>query len=230
MARRFEQIIEDQIKLWERSSVGRARRERPHPVITISRAFGTRGAALAEMLGRRTGFTVWDQELVQAIAEEAGGDERLMRSLDERHRKAIDDAVRGALMGSPHTNTQYLRALMRVVQTIAHHGNAIIVGRGANYILAPRDRLAVRLVCPLDECVRRYAERENLDEETARRKIVEMDAVRAEFVRHNFKRDVTDPADYDLVLNAATFDLDAITNLVLEAYTLKTGVELPVAA
>ncbi|WP_456426894.1 cytidylate kinase-like family protein [Rhodocaloribacter sp.] len=230
MARRFEQIIEDQIKLWARTNIEPARREQPHPVITISRAFGTRGAALAELLGRRTGFTVWDQELVQAIAEEAGGDERLMRSLDERHRKTIDDAVRGALMGSPHTNTQYLRALMRVVQTIAHHGDAIIVGRGANYILRPADRLSIRLVCPLDVRVQRYAARENLDEETARRKIVEMDAVRAEFVRYNFKRDVTDPADYDLVLNAVTFDLDAIADLVLEAYTLKTGVRLPVPA
>ncbi len=230
MARSFEQIIENQIKKWEMSNVGRTRRQKPNPVITISRAFGAQGLALALRLGERTGFTVWDQELVQAVAQEAGGDERLMRSLDEHHRKAIDDAVRGALMGSPHTNTQYLRALMRVVQTIAQHGNAIIVGRGANYILAPHQRLAVRLVCPLDECVRRYAEREHIDEETARRKIVEMDAVRAEFVRHNFKRDVTDPADYDLVLNVATFDLEALADLVLEAYRLKTGVELPVAA
>ncbi|QXD16357.1 cytidylate kinase-like family protein [Rhodocaloribacter litoris] len=228
MARHLEQILEEQIRRWERENLAFARKKVRYPVITISREFGARGAALARLLGDRTGFTVWDQELVKAIAEEAGADARLLASLDEHHREAIEDAINATLLGGSHTNVQYLRTLMRVVKTIAHHGRSIIVGRGANYILRSRDMLSVRVVCPFELRVKRYAEAQGLDEREARRRVEARDAERAEFVRHNFRRDVNNAADYDLVLNAGTFDLESLAGLVAHAYELKTGLALPV--
>ncbi|GIV57529.1 MAG: cytidylate kinase-like family protein [Bacteroidetes bacterium] len=230
MARQFEQIIDEQIRRWEQNTLRFARKKTRYPVITISREFGAQGAALARRLGERTGFTVWDQELVHAIAEEAGADARLLASLDEHVREAIEDAINAALLGASVTNVQYLRALMRVVQAIAHHGSSIIVGRGANYILRERDRVSIRVVAPLDVRVRRYAEAQGLREKEARRYVLERDEERAAFVRHYFHRDVAHAADYDLVLNAGTYDLDAMADLALRAYEIKTGVPAPVAA
>ena len=61
------------------------------PVITISREFGARGRSLANVLGSRIGFKVWDKDLLTAISEEAGADERFLESLDERRRKIIEE-------------------------------------------------------------------------------------------------------------------------------------------
>ncbi|MFB3133062.1 MAG: cytidylate kinase family protein, partial [Rhodothermales bacterium] len=113
--RDIEQMITDQVQIWsQHEGEAQLKGEVPGtwPIIIISREFGARGAALAALLGERMGFKVWDKELLQAIAEESGGDVRLLKSLDEHRRKAIDDAMHGTLMGSKHTNTHYFRALI----------------------------------------------------------------------------------------------------------------------
>ncbi len=229
--RSLTQLIEDEVQKWAMRAQERKRQGRvTWPIITISREFGARGAALANCLGERLGFRVWDKSLLQAIAEESGGDRKVLELLDEQVRRGIDDAVIAASMGSRYSNTQYLRALMRVVHAISAHGNSIIVGRGANYIAKPKKSLTVRVVCPLDLRVKGYAERQQLTEKQARKHIEKMDAGRAQFVRHHFKHDGTEPADYDLTLNAATFTLDEMADLVLQAYEAKLNKRPPEVA
>lgn len=225
MARRPEQIIDAQIRAWELQQAPRGGTPPPegHPLITISRAYGARGAALANALAHRTGFAVWDATLVQAVAEEVEGNKRLMETLDEHRRKAIDDFVHAALQHGRHTNLQYLRGLMRVVHTIAAHGDALIVGRGANFICAPGTALRVRVVCPLDVRAQRIADKEGLDDRQARRRIEEVDADRADFVRHHFRHDTADPVNYDLVLNSDAFNLEQLADLTLAAYAARFG-------
>ena len=221
MAKTTEQLITEQVQRWTQSKSGEPDGRTHWPVITVSREFGAGGAALAHALSERIGFKVWDKELVQAIAEKTGGDEALLSSLDEHRREAIEDAIRGALLGGPHSNLPYVRALMRVVRTIAVHGGSIIIGRGANYMLKPNAALRVRVVCPLEVRARRIAKRMEVDEQKARRRIVHMDAERAEFVRYHFRQDVAEPSDYDLVVNTGSFHLDPLADLVEEAYAMK---------
>lgn len=227
----IDQMITDQIRIWsQHQQDARLGGEAPGawPIITISRAFGAHGAALANVLGRRIGFKVWDKDLLQAVAAESGGDERLLASLDEHWRQSIDDAVQGTLRGSQHTNVQYFRALLRVVHTIATHGKSIVVGRGANYICSSSEILRVRVVRPLEARIHDYARREGLDEKQARKRVTEVDTERADFVRHNFKQDSTEASDYDLVLNAETYALEVLADIVLAAYEAKVGKSLPV--
>ena len=230
--RYIDQMITDQVQIWsQHEGEAQMKGEVPHawPIITISREFGARGAALAALLGERMGFRVWDKELLQAIAEESGGDVRLLKSLDEHRRKAIDDAMHGTLMGSKHTNTHYFRALQRVIHTIVAHGKGIVVGRGATYISKSPEILRVRVVCPLEKRIRGYAEREGLTEKQARKEIVQRDADRADFIQHHFKRDIETPSDYDLVLNSGTLGLEQMAEIVLAAYETKVGKKVAVA-
>ncbi len=223
---KIEEIVNKQVRTWSKSIRDATREGRASaywPIVTISREFGALGAALANRIGKKAGFSVWNRELVQAIAEDAAANEELVGSLDEHRRKSVEDAVLGALMGSKVTNVQYLRSLMRLVHTISTHGRAIIVGRGANYICRADQALKVRLVCPLADRVRGYSERQGISEREAKQIIQRMDNDRADFVRRQFRRDVTSPADYDLVLNSSTFNLDQLVDLVLEAYEARFG-------
>jgi cytidylate kinase len=225
MTRTPERIINQQVLAWsqQQAIVERGGRKPLYwPVFTISREFGAQGTALAAVLASRTGFPVWDKELVAAVAEESGADERILRTLDERAQRMIADAVLGAMTGR-YTNLQYLRTLMHVVHTIAAHGSSIIVGRGANYICKPSQALRVRLVCPLKQRIRGYAEREGISLGQARRVVLQRDSEREEFIRRNFKHDVAMPADYDLVLNSGSYDLDQLADVVLAAYEIKVG-------
>ena len=230
MTRKPEQIISDQVHFWEHLRKTEMRGATPPPFwhsITVSRAFGANGSALAAELAHRTGFSVWDKELVQAIAEVSGADERILRTLDEHRRRAIDDFVHTALQHGRHSNLKYLRSLMRVVHALAEHGSSIIVGRGANFICKPGAVLRLRVVAPLDERVRRYAAEHSVPDREARRAVEQQDAEREDFVRYHFRRDSADPTEYDLVLNAAVFDLDRMAELALEAYAARFGARPP---
>lgn len=222
----IDTIVEKQVRTWTESLRQAAREGRVTvhwPIITVSREFGARGAALAKWIARRIGFTVWNREIVQAIAEDSEANREIVNSLDERRRKAVEDAVLGALMGTKVTNVQYVRSLIRLVQAISAHGSAIVVGRGANYILRSEDALRVRVVSPLDRRVAGYAERMGMSEKEARQVIIESDAERADFVRHQFRKEVDEASDFDLIMNSSTFDLDAMADLAMLAYKAKFG-------
>jgi len=226
MAKNIHSLIEDQVNFWQKTKSQHGKPETKAsywPVISISREYGTQGAALAHEIGARTGFAVWDKELLQAIAEESGGDEAILRSLDEHRRNGIDDAVRAAVLGGRHTNTQYQMALMRVIHTLGAHGKCVIVGRGANYVLDPKTVLRVRVVCPEEERVRIYARQHKLDLKKARKEVQGKESDRSHFVFSVFKKDLSRPSDYDLVVNTGTFTLSQAADLILLAYEKKIG-------
>lgn len=225
MTRAPEQIINEQVLVWSQQQTIIGQGGKPSsfwPIITISREFGAQGAALAQVLAKRTGFAVWDKELVQEVAAGTGSDVRILRTLDEHRQKMIEDAVRGA-MGRQYTNLQYLRSLMRVVHTVAAHGSSIIVGRGANYICKSTPLLRIRVVCPLERRIQGYAERQGIDRRQAQQIVAQKDADRADFIRRTFKKDVAEPSDYDLVLTSATYTLDQLADIVLVAYEARFG-------
>ncbi|MDR8392313.1 cytidylate kinase-like family protein [Aliifodinibius sp. S!AR15-10] len=229
MGRKVTQIIEDQFNAWKhqnRSSRTPSSKKKHYPVITVSREFGALGAALAEHMGKRTGFKVWDEELLQAIAKELGSNEKIMETVDERIRKPVEDTVVGFLK-SKNTNVNYLLSLMRVVSTIEEYGSSIIVGRGAGYICQEETSFHIRVVCPLKKRIEGYSQRENITKEEAREIIQEKDAERSDFIEYNFNKDVNNSSDYDILLNSGTFDLDEMADIALRAYEIKIGFQIP---
>lgn len=232
MANKITQIVEEQIKAWSHRNTRNKPRQpqkKHYPVITVSREFGAQGAAMAEILGEKTGFKVWDKELLQAIAETLGSDLKLLETLDERRQEIVEDTVAGFIKNI-HTNVNYLRSLIRVVKTIEEQGSDIIVGRGANYICQHASSFHVRVVCPIKTRIREYAKRENISTAESRRIIEQKDRERADFIKRNFYRDVTTPSDYDLLLNSDTFTLEQMAALVLEAYEKRIGEKVKAAS
>jgi cytidylate kinase len=225
MSYTLTKIVEDRIKAWEIEKIRNknfANQKKKFPVITISREFGSRGAALARWIGEKTGFKVWDREILEAIAQELGSDQKFIETLDENRRDMIEDAILGFLK-NVNTNVNYLRTLVRVVKTVEEHGNAIIVGRGSNYICLNPDSVHVRVVSPVKKRAAEYAERKGVTIDEALADIDRKDNERADFVKKNFKNDVDNASDYDIVLNSGTLNMDAMMDIVLEAYRNKTG-------
>ncbi|MCC5907471.1 MAG: cytidylate kinase-like family protein [Balneolaceae bacterium] len=230
MVKKVTEIVEKQISNWSRQNTLGEMPKKTNgkiifPVITISREFGSPGAALAYYLGEKTGFDVWDKELLKAIAEELGSDQKLIETLDERRQLAIEDAV-SAFLTNVKTNVNYLHSLIRVVRTIEEHGSGIIVGRGANYICDHPESLHVRLVAPLKYRIAHYASWKEISTAKAKELALRKDRERNEFIRQNFQKDVSNPIDYDLVINFEKFNMEQMAELVVSAYEIKTGKKL----
>ena len=218
------QVVERQCRRWEllREERARAAATDTHwPIVTISREFGSLGEALGRALAEEIGFSFWDRELVQAIAEESGANERILRSLDEHRRNSVLDSLEGAFLGGKYMNSEYVRNLVKLIRTIAVHGSSVVVGRGAHYVVGADDALRVRVVCPLEKRVRSYSERHSVPLEQARKLVARRDEERSTFARHIFARNVDEPADFDVIVNTGTIPTQRAMEIILAAYAAK---------
>ena len=111
----------------------------------------------------------------------------------------------------------YLLYLMKVVNTIAEHGHAVIVGRGANLILPPEKRFSVRVIAPLSVRVQNVIEFSGCSEEEAKKRVLRREAKRKAFVDQSFHADVSDPLGYDLVLNTGMLSIQAAVQAIAGA-------------
>lgn len=217
--RSVESIVEQQVKRWAQE---RARRTgpapKPRPVISMSRQFGARGAELARRVADRLEYQFWDQEILHEIARHAHVSEQLVASFDEHHKVVLAETLKSMMHTGPLGTSEYLRELLRVVRSVAGHGGAVLVGRGAQFLLDPATVLRVRAVCPLDDRVRGLCSRYGVDDAEARRRLAEMDQDRRAFHRDHFDRDVEDPTAYDLVVNTGSIPLERAVDLVIAAY------------
>ena len=219
-------MIEDQVGRWRADEQKRQTaglHGRPWPVITISRQFGSRGAALGKRIAELSGFSFWDRELVQRIAGRSGAAEALMGALDERGRSRIEEILESATMPGESPSQRYFRQLKQVVHTIDRHGAAVIVGRGADSIVDQDRALRVRVICPLELRIGRVVQREGVSERNAKALIGERDRDRAYFVKQRFGQDITDVNNWDLLINTAVFEAGAAAEIVLAAYEQRFG-------
>lgn len=217
--RSVDAIVETQVQRWlgERQRMGIPSTS-PPPVVTVSREFGARGAAVAKLVADRLQFSFWNRELLAAMAAHAHVDTAAMERFDEHHPSALAETVSGLIPGpSRVSQLDYARELSAVVRDLVAHGGAVLVGRGLNFMIDPRRALRVRVVCPLEQRIRELAERERISADNARAAIAEADRDRRAFVRDLYGKDIDDPAGYDIWVNTGTMSLEAAADIVVAA-------------
>jgi cytidylate kinase len=214
MRKSHEKIIDEQVKKWEIMRAQKAGKEEGLPVITVSREPGSGGRIVAERIARQLGLDLFHGEIIQEIAESADTSARILETLDEKGLSVLDDWI-STLVNRRHLwPDQYLKHLMKVIGTIGKHGRAVIVGRGANFILPREVRFRVRIVAPLDTRVQNVAREFGVSSEVARRRVLRAESDRRAFVRKYFHADITDPVNYDLVINTGTLSIDAAVEAI----------------
>jgi cytidylate kinase len=117
--------------------------------------------------------------------------------------------------------------LRQVVLTLGHHGDVVMLGRGAQYLLPSQCALRVRVVAPLELRVDRMAARAGLPLPQAQAQVEHFDAERAAFVRSCFQRDANSPLNYDLVLNTSEISPEGAAEVVLVALRRKLSLSEP---
>ena len=208
----------------ERSGRGKEGKLSYGPYLLISREKGAGGSAVGQLAGKRLGWQVFDNEIVDAIAQRARVRRELVESLDERDRETIRDAVEGLLHPQPMETSGYLANLHEIFLTLGHQGDVVIVGRGAHFILPSQFGLRVRMVAPVEVRVRRIASGDKMSLKAARLAVEKSDRERATLARRQYGQNVADPANQDLTINTAELSVESATEIVLAALQRKLGV------
>jgi len=202
MTRSIEVLVDHQARRWQLLR-GERREEASRPVLTVSRLHGAGGGEVAKRVAEELGLDFFDREIIQQIAESAHLSERVVSSLDEKDREVLTDWLAALSSREYLSPVEYRYHLSRVVGALAHHGGAVILGRGAHLILGEGEALRVLVVAPLEARVRTVMEREGLSERDTRSRIASVEADRKAFLMKHFHVDFPDPTNFDLVVNTA---------------------------
>lgn len=195
------------------------------PCLLLSRECGSGGSEIARRVARRLRWHIFDREILEEIAKLAHAEARCDRSSeDEKTPEGWRDGGEGELKPEDIGYEIYLRHLRQVVRTLAHQGNVVILGRGAQYLLPTACSLHVRVLAPMETRVRRVAQTTGLTPEEARCNIERFDADRAVFIQKSFQRDIYSALNYDLVINTGELSLEAAEEMVVVALGHKLGI------
>ena len=215
------QHIEVQVKKWQ---LNEKKKYKKHirPVITLSRLPGCGANALAKQLSEDLDIDLFDHEIVEAVAKSAHVSETIIATLDEQDRSMLDDWIR--VLDEKHHlwSDEYLPHLTKVVGAIAAHGHAIIVGRGAGYLLPNDVCLRLLIVAPMDVRIRHVMNAYSVTSEEAEKQITKTETDRRSFIKQYFQADLTDPVNYDLTLNTTQYTVEAAAKIVKEAFDTRS--------
>jgi len=203
------------------------------PVITIAREFGAGGSSVAAILSERLGAEIVDRSVIAQVARLAQMAPEEVEAEDERPRGLVERVVRAFAPLAPDLSPGWeppypdpffdprrvvLELTEHVIREAAATGNAIIVGRGAAFVLAGRPHvLHAFLHAPVDARVRTIMERFDLAEAVARRRLHETDANRTAYMRQVYGSDWRAPGHYDLVLNTGRLGCERSAAAILAA-------------
>ncbi len=201
----------------------------PYRFLTITRDEGSLGDAVIQELARRSGWKVFDSEIVTLIAESSHVREELVRQLDWKCHSIIEDTILRFLRMPEYKSfgcEEYHAALMRTLASIASQGSAIIVGRGSNIALRDdRSGFHVRISASPKARIASLSHEWGTTPEDARRRMETRDRQRREFVRHHFHRELDDPRFYDLTFNTDRLSVERVSSSILEV--INPGRERP---
>jgi len=177
----------------------------PYRFLTISRDIGTPGDVIAQALAERLGWRLYDKEIVNSIANNNHVREDLVRQLDEKDRGLIHDTILRMLRmpeNAPFGSEEYHESLLKTLATLAANGDAILVGRGANFALRWLEQgLHVRITGSADVRIQRLSQFWRVSPAIARQRMLAIDGERRAFIRHHFRQDINDISHYNFVIN-----------------------------
>jgi cytidylate kinase len=216
-SRSIEQIIEEQMQRWQIMKSKKVKEKQGVSTITISREPGSGGRVVAKKLAVKLDFKVFHQEVLLEIAKRADVSDKLLATLDEKGLTVLEDCISALVYDRHLWPDEYLKHLMKVIGAIGEHGRAIIVGRGANFVVPPQNRLRLRIVAPQNVRIANVARAFDVTAEDAKRRIIRTESDRRAFIRKYFNVDITDPVNYDLVINTGELDIDKAVETVIAA-------------
>ena len=198
------------------------------PIITVSREYGSGGSEVAERVAHALGWTLLDNAFVERVAERLGVPRQEVSAREERVPSFIErltDALGSSApellppVGQatlPPSEERIVEVSRRVVEEAVAHGPVVVVGRGAQAMLAERsDAIHVFCYAPREAKVRRVMRRQGVDAAEAQELVEETNRERARYVRRFWARDWAALEHYHVCVNTDWLGIDGAAALIV---------------
>src|SRR3989441_12842359 len=199
------------------------------PVITITRQYASGGSDIARLVAVGLDWTVIDNEFVDQVAQRAGLSAAEVAQREERAPGLLERLARTLAVASPEMfvssaavprveqdEVTLVHLTERVIAEAAAHGRIVLVGRGAQAVLAQRpDALHVYVVAAKPWRMKLAVERLGVNSAEVEKVVDETDRQRDQYVRTYYGRHRQDLVNYDMVLNTGKLGMDGAAALIV---------------
>ncbi|MGH7171882.1 MAG: AAA family ATPase [Gemmataceae bacterium] len=185
--------------------------------IAVSREAGARGGTIARRVGRKLSWQVYDQELLEYMAQETIVRQGVLDAPPATPADWSEARLQQLIRDNALAEHPTIVNLARVVLALGAQGQAVLIGRGAGWILPRETTLNVRIIAPLQERIAYMGQWLRLTVEEAAERVRLRDERRIEFVVNNFRRDPNDVHHYDVILNSSLLGEDVCAELISQA-------------
>ena len=178
-------------------------------VMTISRELGSEGVTIAKKVAQELGYHFVDKDVIERVLDQYGF---------VRFQKEYESGP-GFWARFDGLRTRMVEFSYRVIQSLARHGNVVIVGRGSFAVLHGfADVLNVRIQAPLPIRVSRVMEQQGIAEtDKAEALVKESDKVRAAFVESWYGVGLDKASAFDVVIDTSQVSPDMAAAWLVEA-------------
>jgi CMP/dCMP kinase len=200
------------------------------PVVTISRLYGSGGSEVAARAASLLGWSLLDNSVVDSVAARLGVTRDEVAAREERVPSLAERLVETMALGSQDwvtaigdgrrspTDEQLIEVTRHIVDEAISRGPLVIVGRGAQSMLAERsDALHVFCHAPRAALIARSMTRDRLDEPAASKLVDDTNAHREQWVKRHWNRAWRDPSGYHLCVNTDWLGIAAAADVIVAA-------------
>lgn len=181
-------------------------------IITMTHEMGSLGSTIARAVAEKLGYTYLRQDIIREAARE-------FHVVEEKLKEAVE-VKPGLFEMLSESARRYQIFIAAEVYEEALKDNVVIMGRWSTLLLrGVPHAVRIRTLAPLSQRIQRIAEREQITEDKARRRIARYD----EGVRYRIKQfyDVEweDPTLYDFSLNTGRLSIETAAAQIAQLAT-----------
>ena len=184
------------------------------PSVVISRRYGCQGFPIANKLKEildaedKGEWTIFDRQLIEVISKEEGIPQKLlMESINQEETHHILSSFFPAEI----EQNDYYELMARYIVNIARKGNAIIVGRGAEFLTKDlHNCFRFRIDADQDFRINNMAQTNRVSHDEAKKMVEENEDVMEKFIADHFSLKVGELQDYDALFNNTAHGADYI--------------------
>ena len=175
-----------------------------HTIITIGRSFGSAGGHIGHAIGQKLGIPFYDNDLISKVAEEEGFSSFFASS-------------RLGYMDGGYVNDNVLFKIQsEVIRNIAERGDAILIGRCADYILRDMDCLNVFVSAPEEYRIKSLMKSENISADEAEKLMRRKDRTRETYYNYYTFGAWGHASNYHLCVDSSILGIEGTAELIVD--------------
>jgi len=207
-------------------------------VVTISSQFGSGGSEAGRMVADECGLLYLDHQIIAEVARRSGLNAEQAASQDERTLGMARHVLEALHTNSPfsiNVNTLlnprlpptyaqelvYWQLTRTVIMELATAGNAVIIGRGSQFLLHSKPRiLHVFIFAPRSQRIENVMLHQQVSRERATRMVERRDYEQEAYLNRYFGSSQDHPGLYHLLMDTQLFPIEQAAEIIKQALPL----------